>query len=158
MSTKTLTNYKVVAKIHAHDLSEPEHIERRARIGELEKRKKAVPRLVREQQSYERKSKQNTINQYLTQSEGSDQRKWRVSLHKDLMNTERSKPVPDKIVQHYLKKETQALVLYRPPEQIVGDIFNKAQFQSSDSRPGIKGSHKVATETTSGPTDDMEMS
>lgn len=35
MSTKTLTKYKVVAEIHAYDLSEPGHKERHAKIAEL---------------------------------------------------------------------------------------------------------------------------
>ena len=39
MSTKTLTKYSVVAEIHQHDLTAPEHKERHAKIAELEKRK-----------------------------------------------------------------------------------------------------------------------
>ncbi len=39
LSTKTMTNYNVVAVMHEHDLSEPEHIARRNEVAELAKRR-----------------------------------------------------------------------------------------------------------------------
>lgn len=57
-----------------------------------------------------------------------------VSLHRDLLLARRSQSVvPDKILEHYRKKETHAVILYRPPSEIVEDILNKAKADDLDT-------------------------
>jgi hypothetical protein len=119
------------------------------------KRKKAVPRHARETQQIPKapdKQQYSTEASSLDVDDNSDfeseegEKQMRVILHSDLINAPKTQFVPQKLVEQYVKKETHALVLYRPPEQIVGDILSR-------SRDTISGTHDASPQQSNVPSD-----